>query len=248
MIARKIADSRGAAARICDLETCASIPDSATGAVCTAPLSLYINGAKQTDFTLTNAYSWYYGTYPFTNNPGNGAQRRDHSAGAGGSVWIPPGTSNIPGHLIVNDVTVAGTGMWHSTITGTAPGFYGNGTPTNTQPASTNVHLSNFAIFGNVQIRNDSAQVNGIGGAMSDSTVSDIWIEHMKVGAWMDGPMTSLTFTGMRIRDFTVDGLALWSDSTIGADSQDTISDDTVELQQLANGIAAYGGVSRRLC
>ncbi len=75
--------------------------------------------------------------------------------------------------------------MWYSTVTGTAPGFYGNSAPN----PSTNVHLQNFAIFGNVQERDDSAQVNGIGGAMSNSTVSNIWIEHMKVGAWMDGPM-----------------------------------------------------------
>src|SRR6202035_4407647 len=131
---------------------------------------------------------------------------------------------------------------------------------------STNVHLSNFAIFGNVQVRDDSAQVNGIGGAMSNSTVSNIWIEHMKVGAWMDGPMTNLTFSGMRIRDTTADGInlhggvtdskitgsdirntgddgiALWSDASIGADARDTISGNTVRLQQLANGIAVYGG------
>jgi Pectate lyase superfamily protein/F5/8 type C domain/Abnormal spindle-like microcephaly-assoc'd, ASPM-SPD-2-Hydin len=318
-----------------------SIPDTSDGSVYTAPLSLYINGTKQSDFTLTNAYSWYYGTYPFTNTPSQGKAHHFFdevhrlftttypagttfklqvdsedtassytidladfenvaaplaqpagsvsvtsegadptgvadatsafnaaitAAGAGGTVWIPAGTYNIPGHIIVNDVTVEGAGMWYSTITGTAPGFYGNGTPTNTSPASTDVHLSNFAIFGNVQIRNDSAQVNGIGGAMSNSTISDIWIEHMKVGAWMDGPMTNLTFTGMRIRDTTADGinlhgevtgstitdsnvrntgddgLALWSDSKIGADSQDTISNNTVQLQQLANGIAAYGG------
>ena len=128
------------------------------------------------------------------------------------------------------------------------------------------MHLSNFAIFGNVQMRDDSAQVNGIGGAMSNSTVSNIWIEHMKVGAWMDGPMTNLTFSGMRIRDTTADGINLhggvtnstvtnsnirntgddgiapWADSSIGADSDDTISNNTVQLQQLANGIAIYGG------
>ncbi|HWG26464.1 choice-of-anchor D domain-containing protein [Actinospica sp.] len=317
-----------------------SIPDTSTGAVYTAPLSLYVNGTKQTDFSLTNAYSWYYGTYPFTNTPGTKAHHffdETHrrftttypagtafrlqvdsedtassytidladfqnvaaplaqpagsvsvtsegadptgvtdatsafnaaitAAGSGGTVWIPAGTYNVPAHIIVNNVTVEGAGMWYSTVTGTAPGFYGNGTPTNTLAASTNVHLSNFAIFGDVQQRVDSAQVNGIGGAMSNSTVSDIWIEHEKVGAWMDGPMTNLTFSGMRIRDTTADGinlhgsvtsstitnsnirntgddgLALWSDSAIGADSQDTISDNTVQLQQLANGIAAYGG------
>jgi hypothetical protein len=314
-----------------------SIPDSSDGSVYTAPLSLYVNGTKQTDFTLTNAYSWYYGSYPFTNSPGSGnphhffdethrlfattypagttfklqvdsedtaasytidfadfeqvgaaltqpagsvsvtSQGADATgasdstsafnaaitaAGAGGTVWIPPGTYNIPGHISVNNVTIAGAGMWYSTVTGTAPGFYGNSAPN----PSTNVHLQNFAIFGNVQQRDDSAQVNGIGGAMSNSTVSNIWIEHMKVGAWMDGPMDSLKFSGMRIRDTTADGInfhggvtnstvtnsdirntgddgiATWADSSIGADANDTISNNTVELQMLANGIAIYGG------
>jgi hypothetical protein len=318
-----------------------SIPDSSSGSVYTAPLSLYINGAKQTDFSLTNAYSWYYGSYPFTNTPSSGTPHHFYdethrllpttypagttfklqvdsedtassytidladfedvaaplaqpagsisvtskgadptgaadstnafnaaisAAGAGGTVWIPSGTYDIPGHIIVNDVTVEGAGMWYSTITGAAPGFYGNGTPSNSSPASTNVHLANFAIFGNVQERVDADQVNGIGGAMSNSTVSDIWIEHEKVGAWMDGPMTNLTFTGMRIRDTTADGInldgastdstitgsdirntgddgiALWSNSSVGADTQDTISDNVVQLQQLANGVAVYGG------
>ena len=49
-----------------------SIPDSSDGSVYTAPLSLYVNGTKQPDFTLTNAYSWYYGSYPFTNTPSSG--------------------------------------------------------------------------------------------------------------------------------------------------------------------------------
>jgi hypothetical protein len=318
-----------------------SIPDSSDGSVYTAPLSLYINGTKQTDFTLTNAYSWYYGSYPFVNTPSSGTPQHFYdevhrlfsttypagttfklqidsedtassytinladfedvgpaltqpagsvsvvsegadptgvndsttafnnaitAAGAGGTVWIPPGTYDIPGHIIVNDVTVEGAGMWYSTVTGTAPGFYGNGTPTNSLPASTNVHLSNFAIFGNVQERVDADQVNGIGGAMSNSTISDIWIEHMKVGIWMDGPMNDLSISGVRIRDTTADGInlhggvtnstvtdssirntgddgiALWADATIGADSGNTISDNTTQQQQLANGIAVYGG------
>ena len=309
-----------------------SIPDSSGGSVYTAPLSFYINGAKQSDFTLTNAYSWFYGSYPFTNTPGSNPHHffdETHrlfsttypagttftlqvdagntassytidfadfeqvgaastqpggsvsvtsrgadptgaadatsafntaisAAGAGGTVWIPPGTYNIPGHISVNNVTIAGAGMWYSTVTGSAPGFYGNSAPS----PSANVHLQNFAIFGNVQERNDNAQVNGIGGALRNSSVSSVWIDHMKVGAWMDG----LSFSGMRIRDATADGInfhggvtnssitnsdirntgddgiATWADSGLGADANDTISNNTVELQILANGIAIYGG------
>ncbi|MFJ4920273.1 choice-of-anchor D domain-containing protein [Streptomyces sp. NPDC088725] len=313
-----------------------SIPDGPGGSVYTAPLSLYINGTKQDNFSLTNAYSWYYGSYPFTNTPGSNphhfydeahrlfptsypagttfklqvdsedtaasytidfadfeqvgaalpqpsgsvsvtSKGADASgatdstsafnaaisaAGSGGTVWMPPGTYKIPGHISVNNVTIAGAGMWYSTVTGTAPGFYGNSAPS----PSTNVHLQNFAIFGDVQERDDNAQVNGIGGAMSSSTVSSVWIDHMKVGAWMDGPMNALTFSGMRIRDTTADGvnfhggvtnstvtnselrntgddgIATWADSALGADANDTISNNTVELQILANGIAIYGG------
>jgi hypothetical protein len=313
-----------------------SIPDTSGGSVYTAPLSLYVGGTKQSDFTLTNAYSWYYGSYPFTNAPGSnphhffdevhrlfsttyqagttftlqidsedtassytidfadfeqvGAALTQPSgsvsvtsegadstgaadatgafnaaisaAGSGGTVWIPAGTYNIPGHISVNNVTIAGAGMWYSTVVGTAPGFYGNSAPS----PSTNVHLQNFAISGNVQERDDNAQVNGIGGALSSSSASGLWIEHMKVGAWMDGPMTGLTFSGLRIRDTTADGInfhggvtgstvtgselrntgddgiATWADSSLGADANDTISNNTVELQILANGIAIYGG------
>ncbi|WP_234343317.1 choice-of-anchor D domain-containing protein [Streptomyces sp. NRRL F-5123] len=311
-----------------------SIPDTSGGSVYTAPLSFSINGAAQPDFTLTNAYSWYYGSYPFTNSPGSnphhfydevhrllpqtyqagttftlqvpsggtsttidfadfeqvgGALAQPSgsvsvtskgadatgaadstaafnaavaAAGSGGTVWIPPGTFKIPGHIAVNNVTVAGAGMWYSTVTGAAPGFYGGYQPN----PSSNVHLKDFAIFGDVQERNDGDQVNGIGGALSNSTVDRVWIDHMKVGAWMDGPMDKLTFSAVRIRDTTADGInfhggvtnstvtnseirntgddgiATWADSALGADANDTISNNTVETQILANGIAIYGG------
>jgi alpha-1,3-glucanase-like protein/F5/8 type C domain-containing protein/HYDIN/CFA65/VesB family protein/centrosomal CEP192-like protein len=313
-----------------------SIPDTSSGSVYTAPLSLYVNGAKQPNFTLTNAYSWYYGGYPFSNSPSQGNPHHFYdevhrllgstlaagtkvrlqvdaedtassytidladfeqvgaaasqpanslsitnygadpsgsgdASGAfasaisaaqaqGKTVWIPSGTFRVNQHIAVNNVTIQGAGMWYSTVTGNGVGFYGNYPPT----PSTNVHLSNFAIVGDVQERNDGAQVNGIGGAMSSSTVSDIWIEHTKVGAWMDGPMNGLTFSGMRIRDMTADGvnfhngvtnstvtnsdlrnlgddaLATWADTN--ADADDTFSNNTVQLPILANGIAIYGG------
>ena len=311
-----------------------SIPDTSSGSVYTAPLSMYVNGTKQSDFTLTNAYSWYYGGYPFTNSPGSnphhfydevhrlfpttyaagttfrlqvdagdnaasytidfadfenvaGALSQPSgsvsvttagadptgvadstaafnsaisAAGAGGTVWIPEGTFKIPGHLILNNVTIKGAGMWRSTIVGAAPGFYGGYNPN----ASTGVHLADFAIFGDVQERNDGAQVNGIGGALNNSTVDRVWIEHEKVGAWMDGPFTNLVFTGMRIRNTTADGinfhdgitnskvtnsdlrnlgddgLATWAETN--ADASDSFDHNTVQYPILANGIAIYGG------
>ncbi len=49
-----------------------AIPDSADGTGLTAPLSLYINGTLDKSLQLTSDYSWLYGSYPFTNTPGNG--------------------------------------------------------------------------------------------------------------------------------------------------------------------------------
>jgi hypothetical protein len=311
-----------------------SIPDTGGGSVYTAPISLYINGTRSTDFTLTNAYSWYYGGYPFTNSPGSNAHHfydevnrlftqtypagtrfklqvdanstassytidfadfenvagplsqpagsvsitnfgadptgvnnstaamnsAIAAAGAGGTVWIPVGTFKILDHVIVNNVTIKGAGMWYSRTTGDRIGFYGNFAPN----PSTNVHLSDFAIFGNVQERNDGDQVNGIGGAMTNSTVDRVWIEHTKVGAWMDGPFTNLVFNTMRLRNFTADGvnfhngvtnsrvtnsdirnagddgLATWADQN--ADANDSFDHNTVQYPILANGIAIYGG------
>jgi len=187
------------------------------------------------------------------------------AANHGGVVWIPRGTYNITRHIIVNNVTLAGAGPWYSVLQGLGVGVYGNYTPTDGGPgASTNVTLKDFAIFGETTSRVDSDQVNGIGGALSNSTVSNVWIEHTKVGAWMDGPMDRLTFTGCRfknlyadgvnfhrgvtnstvtnslIRNAGDDGLAMWSESI--ANSNNTFSFNTVQTTHFANAIAIYGG------
>lgn len=41
-------------------------------AVFAAPLDVLVNGSPATTVTLTSAYSWYYGSYPFTKNPADG--------------------------------------------------------------------------------------------------------------------------------------------------------------------------------
>ncbi len=189
----------------------------------------------------------------------------DAGAKQGKGVWLPSGTFTVTGHLMVNNVTLAGAGPWYSILSGDGVGVYGAAAP---QP-SQNVHLADFAIFGRVRDRVDSAPLNGIGGALSDSTISDIWIEHTKVGMWFDGPFSGLTITGCRIRDTTADGinfhdgitnatvsqtlvrntgddgLAMWSDHQ--ADAHDTFDANTVQLPILANGIALYGGADNRI-
>jgi hypothetical protein len=312
-----------------------SIPDSADGSGLTTPLHVLVNGRPSADLTLTSTYTWFYGSYPFTNNPADlhghhmyddvrtlfgrtlppGTQVRfeianpsipvtidvadfeqvappapqphgslsvlsfgadptgqkdstaaiQNAINAGSQqhrvIYMPPGEFTVTAHLMVNDVTLTGAGEWYTVLHGAGVGVYGDAAPN----PSTNVHLSNFAIFGAVQDRVDSADVNGIGGAMGDgSTIDHIWIQHTKAGMWFTGPFDGLTISDVRIQDLTADGinfdggithatvensyirntgddgLAMWSSGA--ADSDDSFQHDTVVLPILANNFAIYGG------
>ncbi|MFD1934911.1 glycosyl hydrolase family 28-related protein [Nonomuraea mangrovi] len=197
--------------------------------------------------------------------------RRNHL-----KVYLPPGTYQVNRHIIVDDVTIEGAGSWYTIVKGRevaleppAPdgsvhagvGFYGKDASAG---GSRNVHLSGFAIEGDVRERVDTDQVNGIGGAMSDSTVDGLHLRHTKVGMWFDGPMTNLRITGNVIVDQIADalnfhtgvtnsvvsdnfvrntgddGLAMWSERT--ANAGNTFDHNTVQSPVLANGIAVYGG------
>ncbi|HTF10089.1 MAG TPA: glycosyl hydrolase family 28-related protein [Asanoa sp.] len=191
-------------------------------------------------------------------------------------VYVPPGTYQVNRHIIVDNVTIEGAGNWYTKIKGkevalnppapdgsvhTGVGFYGKDAA---DGGSRNVHLSGFAIEGDVRERIDTDQVNGIGGAMSDSTISGLHIRHTKVGLWFDGPMNNMKVTdtivvdqiadalnfhiGVTnslvrnnfIRNTGDDGLAMWSEKT--ADARNTFDRNTVQTPTLANGIAIYGG------
>jgi hypothetical protein len=312
-----------------------SIPDSADGSGLTTSLHVLVNGKSAPDLSLTSKYTWFYGVYPFTNDPSdsdghhmyddvrtmfgrtlpagtgvefeiadpsipvtidvadfehvappapqprgsisvlsygadptgkaNSTTAIQNAINAGSqqhrAVYLPPGDYTVPAHLMVNNVTLTGAGEWYSVLHGAGVGVYGDAAP----KPSTNVHLSNFAIFGEVTDRVDSADVNGIGGAMGGgSTISNLWIQHTKVGMWFTGPFDRLTISDVRIQDTSADGinfdggvthatventyirntgddgLAMWSSGT--ADADDTFTHDTVVLPVLANNFAVYGG------
>ena len=311
-----------------------SIPDSAAGTGLTTPLKVLVNGRARPDLTLTSVYDWFYGSYPFTNDPSDldghhmyddvqtplggtlpagtqvrfeianpsipvtldvadfqevappapqprgsisvlsyGADPTGHKdsttdiqnainagSAAGKAVYIPPGNFLVTAHLIVNNVTLTGAGEWYSELGGNGVGVFGNFAPS----PSTNVHLSNFAIDGQVNARVDSEDFMGIGGSLQDSTISNVWIQHVQAGIWMTGPFSNLKISNVRIQDTVADGInfdggvtnssvtntfirntgddgiALWSNGV--ADSGDVISHDTVVLPILANNFAIYGG------
>lgn len=192
-------------------------------------------------------------------------------------VYIPPGTYQVNRHIIVDHVTIEGAGNWYTVVKGhqvdlatpapgggsvhTGVGFYGKDAAAG---GSSDVHLSGFAIQGDVRERIDTDQVNGIGGSLSNSTIDGLYIQHTKVGMWFDGPMSNLRITNNVIVDQIADGinfhtgvthsaisgnflrntgddaLAMWSEKT--EDANNTIDHNTVQTPVLANGIAAYGG------
>ncbi|MFT7835479.1 glycosyl hydrolase family 28-related protein [Saccharothrix sp. BKS2] len=191
-------------------------------------------------------------------------------------VYVPPGTFQVNRHVVVDDVTIQGAGSWHTIVKGrqvtlpaplpdgsvhTGVGFYGKPAA---EGGSRNVHLRGFAIEGDVRERVDTDQVNGIGGALSDSSVDGLYIHRTKVGLWLDGPMSGLSVTnnvivdqvadalnfhsgvtdsvvrGNFVRNTGDDGLAMWSQHAQNA--RNRFERNTVQSPVLANGVALYGG------
>ncbi|HWS32805.1 MAG TPA: discoidin domain-containing protein [Actinoplanes sp.] len=291
---------------------------------------------------VTAKYSWFYGYYPFTNNPADGRPHHFYDearalfgttypagtkiriqvgsvaqspsftidladfenvpapigrpAGAvdvvadfgadptgatdstakiqaavdrGGVVYLPPGNYTLYSHVIADRVTIAGAGPWYTVLGGRHPtqrdqaaGIYGK--YTGQGGPSQNVVVKDLAIIGDIQERVDEHQVNAFGGAMSNSTIDNVWMQHTKVGAWMDGPMDRFTIRNSRILDQTADGvnfhigvtnstvtntfvrntgddgLAMWAENIPNVGN--SFTRNTVVAPILANNIVSYGG------
>ena len=182
---------------------------------------------------------------------------------------------------MVDGVTLRGAGPWYSVLGGRHPternrsvGIYGKYVPGGgyTGPVraheangpSRNVTLRDFAIIGDIRERVDDDQVNALGGAMTNSVVDNLWLEHTKVGAWMDGPMDNFTIRNSRILDQTADGvnfhtgvtnstvtntfvrntgddgLAMWAQSVPNVNN--SFTHNTIGVTLLANHLVTYGG------
>ncbi|MFC1429799.1 discoidin domain-containing protein [Streptacidiphilus sp. N1-3] len=184
------------------------------------------------------------------------------ASAAGRAVYLPAGTYTVSRPLDVDHVAISGAGEWYTVLTGKNVEFNGK-----QNPPSSQVRISDLALFGNVGVRDDSnTQDTGFNGGFSDSVISRIWVQNEKVGAWVVGPSTHLTFDSLRIQDTTADGvnlnaangpvthavirnsflrntqddgLALWSENY--GDTDDTITHNTVDSPGLANNIGVYG-------
>ncbi|MER6244469.1 discoidin domain-containing protein [Streptomyces griseorubiginosus] len=198
------------------------------------------------------------GADPTGNGDSTQAFRDAISAAQGGVVWIPPGdyrlTSSLSG---VQNVTLQGAGSWHSVVhtsrfidqTGSSGG----------------VHIKDFAVVGEVTERVDSSPDNFVNGSLgSGSSVSGMWLQHLKVGLWLTGNNDNLVVENNRFLDMTADGLnlngnargvrvrnnflrnqgddalAMWS--LYAPDTDSSFENNTITQPNLANGIAIYGG------
>jgi hypothetical protein len=181
----------------------------------------------------------------------------------GREVWVPPGRFEIRSALQIDQTTVRGAGQWHTILSGN--NIFNNNS------ASGNIRLYNFAVFGDVTERVDGNPDNAFHGALgTGSVVSGLWIQNTKCGLWvMFGQSTNVTIENNRILSTQADGLnfdsvalnstvrnnyirgagddgiALWSNG--GADSGNSITNNTVVQPSLANGIALYGGTNNTL-
>lgn len=192
----------------------------------------------------------------------------------GKSVWIPAGAFLITGTLnLYSNTQINGAGMWCSKLVG-SPSLYT--TPSrrvNLNGAGSNIKLSDFAIVGCLNYRNDSEGNDGLGGSYgTGSSISRIWVEHTKAAAWIFNS-SGLVVDGCRFRDTLADGInvnyamqntivtnctargtgddcfAIWPAPSSGnyAPGNNVITHCTGQLPFLANGGALYGGANNRI-
>ncbi len=194
------------------------------------------------------------------------------AAESGHPVWIPAGTFTITGDIVLPaHLTMQGAGMWYSEMAGDEKSYAYADKRVRLIGTGNDIHLADFAITGRLNYRSDKEGNDGITGSYGEnSTISRLWIEHTKVGMWIENS-SRLTVTGCRMRNTLADGINFcvgMAHSTIENCTARGTGDDcfamwptvykkqefspgynliihcTAQLPYLANGAAIYGGDS----
>jgi hypothetical protein len=197
------------------------------------------------------------------------------ASGQGKAVWLPAGSYKITGSVdLPSDITIQGAGMWHTTLVGDPTLYATSSRRVTLNGNGNNIHLSDFAITGKLNYRNDTEPNDGLGGKYgTGSTISRVWVEHTKAGAWIvnsqglvvdscrfrnniaDGinvcvGMRSTTVTNCTARGTGDDCFAIWPATYTPqtySPGLNVITHCTGQLPFLANGGAIYGGESNRI-
>jgi hypothetical protein len=175
----------------------------------------------------------------------------------GKEVWIPTGNFKLTSQIPADNVTLRGAGNWYSVVHSSH--FIDQ------TSATGNTKLYDFAVIGEVSVRNDNSPDSFVTGSLGpNSVVQGMWIQREKCGLWLTGNNTNLLVQNNRIIGTTADGLnldgsasgvqvknnflrnqgddslAMWS---LGSpDTGNTFSNNTIVQPNLANGVAIYGG------
>jgi hypothetical protein len=128
----------------------------------------------------------------------------------GATVWVPPGDYILTGDIVVSTgVTIQGAGMWHTTFVGGASVYGDAARRVRFKLTGTNAHVADFAIVGRLNYRNDDEANDGVvGSGCKDASISRIWVEHTKAGAWIYNGV-NLVIDGCRFRNLLADGVNL---------------------------------------
>lgn len=193
----------------------------------------------------------------------------------GKTVWIPPGIFKITGDIMLpSNTKIQGAGMWYSTLVGDEILYADANRRVRLKGNGSNIHLSDFAIMGKLNYRSDNEPNDGIVGSYgTNSTISNLWIEHTKVGMWIENSK-GLLVEGCRMRNTIADGInfcvgmaqstiqncttrgtgddcfAMWPATFIKQEyspGENLISHCTAQFPFLANGAAIYGGKSNKV-
>jgi hypothetical protein len=193
----------------------------------------------------------------------------------GKTVWIPAGKFKITGDIILpSNVVIQGAGMWYTELIGDEAQYNDASKRVRLKGNGSNIHISDFAITGKLKYRNDGEPNDGIVGSYgTNSTISRIWVEHTKVGMWIENS-SGLKITGCRMRNTMADGInfcvgmshstienctargtgddcfAIWPTTTLKqlfSPGHNVVIHCTGQLPYLANGAAIYGGDSNEV-
>jgi len=197
----------------------------------------------------------------------------------GRPVWVPAGDYKLTGEIFVPpSVTIQGAGMWYTNFIGDPVLYDQSARRVRFKLKGSQIHLADFSIIGRLNYRNDSEPNDGIVSAgCANSSVSNVWIEHTKVGIWIYNGV-DLLIEGCRFRNTVADGVnlcvgtsgtviqnctargtgddcfAIWpAASDQGFVGQGPRSGNNVirrctgQLTFLANGAAIYGGANNRI-
>ena len=126
------------------------------------------------------------------------------------TVWVPAGTYQLAGDIVLTSgATIQGAGLWHTTFVGD-PNLYA-------QPdkrvrfklAGHDIRLTDFAIVGRLNYRNDNEPNDGIVGAgCQNCYLGRLWVEHTKTGMWFYNG-DQVVVEGCRFRNTMADGINL---------------------------------------